>query len=147
MYRKVLVAYNGTPGSRCALREVVRIVSDASVEVHLAGVVSHPAEFLAGGQDGGPGVVFSGESARKEMEEHLREGRKFLIDQGLNITDHLLIGEPVDVVSELVSKLGIDLLIVGYPRGTPVVLRWWRGSVGKWLIERIPCSILVAGSA
>ncbi|HEV2041033.1 MAG TPA: universal stress protein, partial [Casimicrobiaceae bacterium] len=36
MYRKILVAYNGTPESRLALDEAIRLAPDTSVEVHLA---------------------------------------------------------------------------------------------------------------
>ena len=53
-------------------------------------------------------------------------------------------GEPVDVLTKLVTELGIDLLILGHPRSKSFALRWWRGSVDAILIERVRCSILVA---
>ena len=39
----------------------------------------------------------------------------------------------------------IDLLIVGHKRSKKWALRWWRGSVDALLIERVRCSILLAG--
>ena len=50
MYRKILVAYNGTPESRLALDEAIRFAPDASVEVHLAGVVHYPSAYLLAGE-------------------------------------------------------------------------------------------------
>jgi hypothetical protein len=49
MYRKILIAYNGTPESRSALDEVVRMTPDRAVELHLAGVVHYPSAYLLAG--------------------------------------------------------------------------------------------------
>ena len=48
-------------------------------------------------------------------------------------------------VVRLVESLGIDLVIVGHRRSKKFALRWWRGSVDSLLMERVHCSILVAG--
>ena len=58
-----------------------------------------------------------------------------------------VVGEPVDVLTKLVTELGIDLLILGHPRSKSFALRWWRGSVDAVLIERVRCSVLVAADA
>jgi nucleotide-binding universal stress UspA family protein len=60
------------------------------------------------------------------------------------VFDHLVVGEPVDVLTKLVAELDIDLLILGHPRSRSFALRWWRGSVDAVLIDRVRCSILVA---
>jgi hypothetical protein len=41
--------------------------------------------------------------------------------------------------------LRIDLVIVGHRRSKKFALRWWRGSVDSLLVERVRCSILIAG--
>ena len=61
------------------------------------------------------------------------------------MTTHLLDGEPVEVITPIVETLGIDLLILGHKRSKKWALRWWRGSVDTLLIERVRCSILLAG--
>jgi nucleotide-binding universal stress UspA family protein len=82
--------------------------------------------------------------ARDHMEADLKDARKLLADHGLNVTQHLVVGEPVEMLSKLVDQLGIDLLIVGHPRNQSFAMRWWRGSVDKMLLERVRCSILIA---
>ncbi|HEX7273375.1 MAG TPA: universal stress protein [Casimicrobiaceae bacterium] len=144
MYRKILVAYNGTPESRSALDEAVRLVPDASVEVHLAGVVHYPSAYLLAGEYV-PEVALADE--REHMEADLKAAHELLAGKGLSVTDHLVVGEPVEVITKLVSDLGIDLLILGHPRSKSFALRWWRGSVDAILIERVRCSILVAADA
>jgi len=141
MYRKILVAYNGAPESRLALDEAVRIAPDASVEVHLAAVVHYPSAYLLAGEYV-PEVALADE--REHMETDLKKAHGVLAAKGINVIDHLVVGEPVDVLTKLVAELGIDLLILGHPRSKSFALRWWRGSVDAILIERVRCSILVA---
>ena len=141
MYRKILVAYNGTPESRSALDEAAGLVTDASVEVHLAGVVHYPSAYLLAGEYV-PEVALADE--REHMEADLSDARARLAAKGLNVTEHLVVGEPVDVISKLVTELKIDLLILGHSRSKSFAMRWWRGSVDAVLLERVRCSILVA---
>jgi nucleotide-binding universal stress UspA family protein len=144
MYRKILVAYNGTPESRSALDELVRLAPDASVEVHLAGVVHYPSAYLLAGEYV-PEVALADE--REHMEADLKEAHALVAARGVKVVDHLVVGEPVDVLTKLVSELGIELLILGHPRSKSFAMRWWRGSVDAVLIERVRCSILVASDA
>ena len=141
MYRRILVAYNGAPESRLALDEAVRIAPDVSVEVHLAAVVHYPSAYLLAGEYV-PEVALADE--REHMETDLKTAHGVLAAKGINVIDHLVVGEPVDVLTKLVAELGIDLLILGHPRSKSFALRWWRGSVDAILIERVRCSILVA---
>ena len=142
MYRKILVAYNGAPESRLALDEAVRIAPDASVEVHLAAVVHYPSAYLLAGEYV-PEVALADE--REHMEADLKAAHGLLAAKGINVIDHLVVGEPVDVLTKLVAELGIDLLILGHPRSKSFALRWWRGSVDSMLIDRVRCAILIAG--
>lgn len=141
MYRRILVAYNGAPESRLALDEAVRMAPDPAVEVHLAAVVHYPSAYLLAGEYV-PEVALADE--REHMEADLKAAHDLLAAKGLNVVDHLVVGEPVDVLTKLVTELGIDLLILGHPRSKSFALRWWRGSVDAILIERVRCSILVA---
>jgi nucleotide-binding universal stress UspA family protein len=144
MYRKILVAYNGTPESRSALDELVRFAPDPSAEIHLAGVVHYPSAYLLAGEYV-PEVALADE--RDHMEADLKDAHALLAGKGLNVIDHLVVGEPGDVLTKLVTELGIELLILGHPRTRSFALRWWRGSVDAVLIERVRCSILIASGA
>ena len=144
MYRKILVAYNGTPESRSALDELVRFAPDPAAEIHLAGVVHYPSAYLLAGEYV-PEVALADE--RDHMETDLKDAHALLAGKGLNVIDHLVVGEPGDVLAKLVTELGIELLILGHPRTRSFALRWWRGSVDAVLIERVRCSILIASGA
>ena len=90
MYRKILIAYNGTPESRLALDEAIRLAPDATVEVHLAGVVHYPSAYLLAGEYV-PEVALADE--REHMGTDLKEAHALLAAKGVNATDHLVVGE------------------------------------------------------
>jgi nucleotide-binding universal stress UspA family protein len=140
MYRKILVAYNGTPESRLALDEAIRFAPMPRSKF------TSPASFITL-----PPICSRENTCPKSrlptsasMEADLKDAHALLAGNGLTVIDHLLVGEPVDVLTKLVAELGIDLLILGHPRSKSFALRWWRGSVDAVLIERVRCSVLVA---
>ena len=146
MYRKILVAYNGTAESRVALEECLRLTPSPDAEVHLLVVVSPPPYLLVG--EFAAAAVLSveeGLAAEKEkMQKELEIGAQRLIEGGLNVTSHLEVGEPVSVIEELARELHVELVIVGHSRQKPLALRWWRGSTDTLLVEKLRCSLLVA---
>lgn len=146
MYRKILVAYNGTPESRSALQECVRLAPTPATEVHLLVVVSPPQSVVIGeyAMVSMLGVEEEIAAERQKMEDELKVGLNHLRDAGLNVQAHLEVGEPVPMISDLVDKLGIELVIVGHSRQQSLAMRWWRGSTDALLVEKIRCSLLVA---
>lgn len=140
MYRKILVAYNGTSESRSALHECIRVAQSTSAEIHLL-VVIHLSSYLMG-EEYVPEDAIAIEE--QEMKQELAEGHALMAAEGLNVIEHLEVGEPVNVIERLVDKLEIELVIVGHPRHQSWAMRWWRGSTDALLLEKVRCSLLVA---
>jgi len=142
MYQKILVAFDGSPESRLAVDECSHLMQVSGRQIHLVCVLHDPSPYLLAGE-------FVPEPAlaidRSRMEADLNQAAATLTWRGFAVTTHLQDGEPVDVISRLVESLHIDLVIVGHRRGKKFALRWWRGSVDSLLIERVRCSILIAG--
>ena len=141
MYRNILVAYDGSPESRLALDECLRLAPGPSTAIHLAGVVHDPSLYVLAGEYV-PEIALGDDEARVAAD--LADAAAQFAAQGLTVTPHVVVGEPVAVIARLVEELGIDLLILGHPRSTTFALRWWRGSTDALLLERVHCSILVA---
>ena len=146
MYQKILVAYNGSPESRLALEECLRLSPSPSAQIHLLVVVSPPPYLLVG--EFAAAAVLSVEEGlaaeREKMEKELEAGAQRLTAGGLTVTRHLEVGEPVTVIEELAHQLQAELVIVGQSRQKPLALRWWRGSTDTLLVEKLRCSLLVA---
>jgi nucleotide-binding universal stress UspA family protein len=142
MYQKILVAFDGSPESRLAVDECSHLMQVSGRQIHLVCVLHDPSPYLLAGE-------FVPEPAlaidRSRMEADLNGAAAMLTERGFVVTTHLQDGEPVDVISRLVESLRIDLVIVGHRRSKKFALRWWRGSVDSLLVERVRCSILIAG--
>ena len=146
MYQTILVAYNGTPESRVALQECIRMELPKTATIHLLAVVSPPPYLLVG--EFAAAAVLSVEEGltveKEKMKKELEAGAAMLATVGLNVVPHLEVGEPVSVIEEIAHDLQVDLVIVGHSRQKPVALRWWRGSTDTLLVEKLRCSLLVA---
>jgi nucleotide-binding universal stress UspA family protein len=54
------------------------------------------------------------------------------------------VGEPVEEICKLAAEIKCDVIVVGHQQKASFASRWWRGSVGKTLLDYAPCSIFVA---
>lgn len=146
MYRKILIAYNGTPESRSALQECVRLAPGPAAEIHLLAVVNPPPSVVIGeyAMVSMQGIEEEILAEKKKMEREVGDGQAYLREAGLQVQTHIEVGEPVPTIAELVDKLGVELLIVGHSRHQSLAMRWWRGSTDALLVEKIRCSLLVA---
>src|SRR6478672_13183945 len=85
MYRKILVAYNGSPESRYALHECIRLAPGGSAEVHLVVVVTPPPYLLVG--EYAAAAVLSVEEGlaaeKQKMEKEIAAGEALLAEAGI----------------------------------------------------------------
>lgn len=144
MYTKILVAYNGTPESRLALQECIRLSPGPSAQIHLLAVITPTPIVLAGEFVAAVPTIDEEQAERDAMTQVLEAGRKMLAEAGLSVTAHLEVGEPVNVIADMVNRYGIEIVIVGHSRHKPFAMRWWRGSMDAVLVDKIRCSVLVA---
>jgi nucleotide-binding universal stress UspA family protein len=145
MFKKILLAYNGTPEGKSALLACEEIAEFTEVETHLLAVASN-IPMLAPMVEDGQVVETLLTAERKHMEEALEEGVQQLRRDGFYATGHLKVGEPVEEISRLAKELAVDLIIVGHKKKTSLKSRWWRGSgsVGKLLLDHAHCSVFIA---
>jgi len=141
MYKRILVAYDGSEAGQKALLDSRELAQWANSELFLVAVMP-PASALIGGE----GYVYDPrieEEERKEYENILQEGLRRLSESGRTSKGEVVVGDAVDEVSRYASKIGADLIVLGHKHLTSWTARWWRGSVSKALIEHAPCSVLV----
>jgi nucleotide-binding universal stress UspA family protein len=141
MFNKILLAYNGSREGKSALLACAEIASFAHSETHLLAVAGMPSSmFLTEGFL--PEELL--EEEKKRAQEILNEGIAQLKEKGFTVTGHLAVGEPVEEICRLATELKCDVIVVGHQQRASFATRWWRGSVGKTLLDLAPCSIFVA---
>jgi nucleotide-binding universal stress UspA family protein len=110
-------------------------------EIHIVAVIHDLAVYTLAGEYV-PALAF--EQDAKLAEKDLEAAQWHLAAHSLPARTHAVTGDPVEVISRLVKELDIDLLILGHRREQGFAARWWKGSTGAGLMDRVHCSILIA---
>ncbi len=140
MYKRVLLAFDGSESGRTALLECADVNHLLHAEVHLLAV----APLMAGLYITEGFVPDSlQEEENRRYADVLEEGLRLLREKGCTADGHLVTGEPVEEIVRLSTELGCDLVVVGHERHQSLFSRWWKGSLGASLIEQAPCSVLI----
>jgi nucleotide-binding universal stress UspA family protein len=141
MYKRILVAYDGSAAGQKAILDTNQLCQSSDPELFLIAVMPPASAFI-----GGEGFVYDAEAEqeeRKQFQNVLEEGLRRLGEAGHKAQGELVVGDAVDEVSRHAAKIGADLIVVGHTHRTSWAARWWAGSVSKALIEHAPCSVLV----
>ena len=137
MYKKVLLAYDGSIEGRRALREGAKLAQLCRAEVFLLAVVELPSVVTP---DAGLAIPMGNQTAN--YESTLAEGVERLRALGFSPTARLEVGDPGQKIADVAEEIGAQLVVVGHrPQGR--LARWWFGSVGSYLVKRLRCSVLV----
>jgi nucleotide-binding universal stress UspA family protein len=142
MYKKILLAYDGSETGQKALIESGTLADWGRAEIVLMAVMPPPAAFIGG--EGGVYDVGLEEEERREFQAILDDGVRRLAEAGHKASGELLVGEAVVEIAEGARRIDADLIVVGHKHLEGWAKRWWRGSTAKVLIEHSPCNVLVA---
>ena len=139
MYKKVLLAYDGSIEGRRALREGAKLAQFCGAEVFLLAVV----EISSGSVTLEGGFAIPVEEQIATHKAILAEGVERLKAIGFSPTARLGMGAAGQEIAGVAEEIGANLVVVGH-RSTGPLARWWFGSVGTYLIKHLRCSVLVA---
>lgn len=138
MFKKILLAYDGSAHTAAALRQSADLARLCNAELHLLGIVvtiGSAALAEAYGTD-----FFDRE--RKSIEEALQTANGEL---GEHVSVHVRIreGDPAEQIAAHAHEIGADLAVIGHS-GKGFLARWFEGSTGAKLMRDLPCNLLVA---
>jgi len=141
MYKRILLAYDGSESGQKALLDCKDMANLTQSEVYLIAVMPPPAAFI-GGESG----IYDPALEKEEEEQYkgiLQDGLRRLSETGRSASGELVVGDAVDEITRYAKKVHADLIVVGHKHLEGWAARWWRGSLSKTLIEHSPCSVLV----
>ena len=137
MYKKVLLAYDGSIEGRRALREGAKLAQLCHADVFLLAVVELSSIMVT------EGLTIPIDEQTASYKAILAEGVERLKALGFSPTSRLETGDAGQKISEVAEEIDAHLVVVGHrPQGR--LARWWFGSVGSYLVKRLRCSVLVA---
>jgi nucleotide-binding universal stress UspA family protein len=141
MYKRILLAYDGSESGQKALLDCHDIAQLGQSEVFLIAVMPSVAAFV--GVEGG---VYDSELEERDRQQYqgvLQDGLSRLAEKGHAVSGEVVVGDAVDEITKRARDVGADLIVVGHKHLDSWAGRWWRGSISKALIEHAPCSVLV----
>ena len=140
MYKRILLAYDGSDAGQKALLDSREIAQWGQSELVLVAVMPSAMSFV--GLEGG---VYDVELETREKAKYqaiLQDGLRRLEQTGHAARGEVLVGEAVDEITKYARKAGANLIVVGHKHLDSWAARWWRGSISGALIEHSPCSVL-----
>jgi nucleotide-binding universal stress UspA family protein len=140
MYRRIVLAYDGTKEGRTALREGALVALRSNAQIFLLAIQTGVAGIgIADSLQAGP-------LPQRQLEDFktiLEEGVVGLKSLGVEPVAKLVSGEPAIEIRNFAREVGADLVVVGHRRQS-LLDRWWSGSSGAYILDNIDCSLLVA---
>jgi nucleotide-binding universal stress UspA family protein len=125
MYKRILLAYDGSVEGRTALREGALLARQCGAKVFLLSVLADVGTFLLAE------VALAGVSVRIEddFREILSEGVARLKKLGFDPVAKLVRGQPAEEIGNFAKEIEADLIVVGHRRQSAFD-RWWSGPKG-----------------
>jgi nucleotide-binding universal stress UspA family protein len=137
MYRKILVAHDGSPGAFAALTAGLDLATKLQAEIHMLSVKEIPA--FPGTMDE---VIEEEDEGRHRFQPVIERAKQLAALKGLALEAHLLPGHPVKVITDFVRDRGFDLLVVGF-MGHSALYNSLIGSTTDRLVHHAPSAVLV----
>lgn len=137
MYRKILVANDGSHGAAAALGVAVDLARKLAAELHMISVEELPQlpatidEVVEDKRDANHRFA----TVIAAAEARARAGR-------VKLHPRVVVGHAVPTIVELVGREGFDLLVVGFMGHSAIYSRLIGGTTDR-LVELAPCAVLV----
>lgn len=141
MYRKILLAYDGSTFSAAALRQGAELATLCKAELHLLSVAVTTGG-MAIAEAAGPEDVWGLE--HQKLERVVEAAVQDLRSQGLTVIACVRYGDPAIEIAAYAHEIEADLVVLGHTTAKGMLTRWLQGSVGAKLLDHLPCSLLVA---
>ncbi len=141
MYKRILLAYDGSEPGQQALLDCQEIAQWSHSELTLIAVMPLPLSVI--GPEGGVYDEAAQTDEKTRFQETLDLGLRRLADKGLAARGEVVTGDAVSEIVSCAQRIEADLIVVGHKHLDGWAARWWRGSISKALIEHAPCSVLV----
>ena len=142
MYKRILLAYDGSTPGQQALLDCHEIAQWSQSELTLIAVMPLPLTTI--GPEGGVYDETLHDSEKTRYQAILDAGVRKLADAGLSARGEVVTGDAVSEIARCARRIEADLIMVGHKHLDGWAARWWRGSSSGALIEHAHCSVLVA---
>jgi nucleotide-binding universal stress UspA family protein len=139
MFKKILVAYDGSQGAQAALRVGIGLAKALHAELCSVSVEEHLPHYAA--------TVSEVKAAKERIDEYFRsltkQARDLAATAGVELEALVEQGHEVEEIVRVAKDGRFDLLILGY-HGHSRILERVMGSTAQSISRLAPCSVMLA---
>jgi len=143
MFKKILVAYDGSPEAGRALIVGIQLAKSLKAALRTVYVYEKPPAFVAGYMD--LGVTGASIVLPRQVSRFYRmlqvNAQRAAHQQGIALNTELAEGDEVKAIVESVQRTQSDLLVLGRPRRCGIFSRLWNHTTHD-LSQQVSSSIL-----
>ena len=143
--RRILVAFDGSPGAWAALDRAIEIAVSQCALLTIAAVVAEPRLYAGFGP---LAVPYSPDTLRRDAEREMQRllaAARDEVPANVSLTTRLLVGRPARALAELAATGDYDLIVTG-PRPSGRLRRLFGAGVTHSLLARTRASVLAIRS-
>ncbi len=138
MFRKILVANDGSENARKALLVAIGLAAAHGAELHSVSVEEGLPRYA--------GTIDEVQAVKEQLNGAMRKINEEAValarESGMELQWEVRPGHEVEVIVSLCKEGGFDLLVIGFMGHSAVFGRIW-GSTSQNLTRLSPCSVLV----
>lgn len=138
MFKKILIANDGSAGARLALRVAIDLAKKYGAELHSISVEEGVPHYAA--------TIGEVEEFKKEANGYFRrigdEAVEMARKEGIDLRTKVLAGHEVETIVSYAKEGEFDLLVIGFMGHSKIFGRIW-GSTSQNLTKLAPCTVMV----
>ncbi|MEW6543768.1 MAG: universal stress protein [Nitrospirota bacterium] len=138
MFRKILVANDGSEGAKKAVHAAADLARHYEADLHSISVEEHLPHYAA--------TVGEVVEAKQESADYFRrvgiEAALIAEAHGVKLHPHVVPGHEVEAIVTFAKDHGFDLLVIGFMGHSKIFGRIW-GSTSQNLARLSPCTVMV----
>lgn len=138
MFRKVLVANDGSEGAKKALQGAVDLAKHYGAELHEICIEEHLPHYAATIGE----VLETKQEATEYFRQVTRDAELLAETHGIRLTSHVVPGHVVEAIVQFVKEHGFDVLVIGFMGHSRIFDRIW-GGTSQNLTRLASCSVLI----
>jgi nucleotide-binding universal stress UspA family protein len=138
MYKKILVANDGSEGAKKALKVAIDLAKQYNAELHGISVEEHLPHYAA--------TIGEVEEFRKEANDFFKTINDEAIEEarqeGIELYTKVQAGHEVETIIQYAKDGKFDLLVIGFMGHSKIFGRVW-GSTSQNITKLSPCTVIV----
>jgi nucleotide-binding universal stress UspA family protein len=138
MYKKILIANDGSEGAKKALGVAIDLANKYSAELHSISVEEGVPHYAA--------TIGEVDEFKKEANEYFKKINDEAIEtakkEGIGLHAKVQAGHEVETIVNYAKQGGFDLLVIGFMGHSKIFGRVW-GSTSQNITKLSPCTVIV----